>query len=298
MQHIGRMIVMAAVLLVASSCAGSGSDLPDVPSTIVEVGDDEAPDATTTTATLESSDTDDATESTTTTTVFARLVEQATEAPPFEVVTITTEDGEEIYGEFFAGGDVAVLYTHEYNAAATDSSSPRPPQSSASLSASTWTLAENGVTVLAIDFRGHGNSSGSFNVKESKLDMKAAYEFLVERGYTTIVGMGFGGSAPVMATLAGIDPEFDLAGIGMLFTPLAETGHDAGEALLELDEPVWLVGIDAGSFGGVTKRLEPKVQNLYERFIFPRVPSGLQFADVYGAEYLGRQLDFIESVGD
>jgi hypothetical protein len=100
-----------------------------------------------------------------------------------------------------------------------------------------------------------------------------------------------------MADLSATDPEFELAGLGMLFTPLAETGFDAGQALAEMDEPVWLVGIDVGSFGGVTKRLEPKVVNLYDRTIFPAVPSGLQFFDIYGEEYLGRQLEFVETVG-
>ena len=196
----------------------------------------------------------------------------------------------------FEGGPVAVLYTHEYDAAQAGSAGQRPAQSSASLSFSTWTLADAGLTVLAVDFRGHGMSGGSYNVKESQIDMRAAYDLLVDRGYTTIVGMAFGGSAPVMADLSATDPSFHLAGLGMLFTPLAETGFDAKRALAEVDEPVWLVGIDTGSFGGVTKRLEPSVQDLYDRIVFPAVPSGVQFADIYGPEYLGRQLDFINSV--
>jgi hypothetical protein len=285
--------VLAAVIAMALVACSDGSSLPEVPSTIVP-SDQQSRDSTTTSTRADGSD--DGLEAETTTTTFARLLTPPTEAPPFEEVTITTADGIDLYGQFWEGGDVAVIYTHEYNAAQAGSFGARPPQSSETVSTSTWTMADNGLTVLAFDFRGHGQSDGDYNVKESQLDMRAAYEFLVDRGYTKIVGMPFGGSAPVMANLSAFDDTFVLAGIGMLFTPLAETGFDAKQALSEIDEPVWLVGIDVGSFGGVTKRLEPSVQNLYGRIVFPAVPSGVQFADVYGSEYLGRQLDFIRSV--
>jgi len=283
-------VVVATVLL--GGCASTGSTLPDVPSTIVptDTPTDGGSSTSTTVADVEEA------EETTTTTVFGRPVAAPTEAPPFEEVTITSEDGVDLYAQFWEGGDIAVVYTHKYDAAAAGGGGVRPPQSSATVAPSTWALAEHSLTVLAIDFRGHGLSEGTYNVKESQLDMRAAYRFLTDRGFTTIVGMAFGGSAPVMADLSAKDPDFDLAGLGMLFTPLAETGFDGKTALSALDEPVWLVGIDVGSFGGVTKRLEPSVQNLYDRTIFPPVPSGLQFADVYGPEYLGRQLDFIEAV--
>ena len=285
-------VLVAAIAFVLTACS-EGSSLPEVPSTLVPI-DQKGQDATTSTS--EPAPSDDGTVDQTTTTLFARLLTPPAEAPPFEAVTITMPDGIDLYGQFWVGGDVAVIYTHEFDAAQAGSSGTRPPQSSDSLSTSTWTMADNGLTVLAFDFRGHGQSGGDYNVKESQIDMQAAYRFLVDRGYTTIVGMPFGGSAPVMADLSASDDTFVLAGIGMLFTPLAETGFDAKQALSEIDEPVWLVGIDVGSFGGVTKRLEPSVQNLYDRIVFPAVPSGVQFADVYGAEYLGRQLDFIESV--
>jgi hypothetical protein len=63
-----------------------------------------------------------------------------------------------------------------------------------------------------------------------------------------------------------------------------------------LDEPVWIVHIDVGSTGGIPTRLKPHVSNLYEAFLFPRVPSGLQFIDVYGAEYSGRQRAFFNHI--
>ncbi|MGI9666472.1 MAG: hypothetical protein ACR2N2_05130 [Acidimicrobiia bacterium] len=288
-------IGLGVASLVVAACGEGASELPPVPTTIVDAA---AQSQETTTTTVAPSDEESGTEdSTTTTTVFSRLEPGVAEPPPFETVTIATPDGEELYGEFWAGGDTAVLYTHEYDAAQAGSGGQRPPQSSATVSGNTWMAANAGHTVLAIDFRGHGQSSGDYSVKGSQIDIKAAYDFLIEQGYTTVVSMAVGGSAPVVADLSAADPAVDFAGLGMLFTPLAETGFDAGQALAGVDEPVWLVGIDIGSFGGVTKRLEPKVQNLYDRIVFPAVPSGLQFNDVYGDEWRGRQLAFIETVG-
>ena len=290
---------IAVLALVSAACSESGSSLPEVPSTIVDVASESNDDPATTTTAQAGENADEGGESdATTTTVFARLANAAVEPPDGEqAITLTTDDGQELFARFWPGDEIAVLFTHEYDAVQAGGLGQRPPQSSETLSTNIWTMAANGHTVLAVDFRGHGQSTGEYSVKDSQIDMNAAYEFLVDQGYTTIVGMAQGGSAPVMADLSAADPAFDLAGLGMLFTPLGETGFDAGLALSEVDEPVWLVGIDVGSFGGVTKRLEPNVVNLYDRIVFPPVPSGVQFIDVYGEEYLGRQLAFVEDVG-
>ena len=277
-----------ALALIVAGCGEGGSGLPPVPSTLVDVG------ATTTTVAATSTIAGEE-PSTTTTTEFVRNVPLATEEPPFEPVTITTEDDVDLFARLWRGNDTAVLFTHEYDASAAGSSGQRPPQSSEVLAPWTWTLAREGYTVLALDTRGHGQSQGSYSVKRSQIDFAAAHDFLRGEGYETIVAFASGGSAPVMADLSA-DGTVELAGLAMLFTPLGENGFVTATALSGVDEPVWLVGIDAGSFGGVTKRLEPSVEDLYDRFIFPRVPSGLQFIDVYGQEYAGRQIEFLEAI--
>lgn len=283
--------LMLGLVIVLGACAEGGSDLPDVPSTIVDGSAATTTTATSTSTTDVGSDPSD----TTTTTVLVPAVALSLEEPPFEAVTITTEDGVQLFGRLWRGNETAVLYTHDYDVTAVGSFGRRPPQSSELLAPWTWTLADAGYTVLALDTRGHGQSGGSFSIGDSQIDFAAAYDFLVSEGYGRVVAFSSAGSAPVMADLSA-DGGVDLAGLAMLFTPIAETGFDAGTALENVDEPVWLVGIDVGSFGGVTKRLEPKVQNLYERFIYPRVPSGLQFIDVYGQEHAGRQVEFLEAI--
>jgi pimeloyl-ACP methyl ester carboxylesterase len=286
-----RSIVMIASLItVAAACSGSRPALPEVPDTIAAATDDTS---TTTTTSRPIDVAEDAT--TTTGTTPPMSITPPDRPPPYEDIAIVADDGVILHGRLWEGGDAAVLFTHEFSHAYADGE-PVNSLGIETLVPSTWALADAGFTVLALDFRGHGDSEASYSVLDSPLDMRAAYRYLTDRGHTTIVGMASGNSAPVMATVSATDPAFVLAGLGMLFTPLGETGFDAKAALEAIDEPVWLVGIDTGSFGGVTKRLEPSVQNLYERFIFPRVPSGVGFADVYGEEWLGRELAFVRAV--
>ena len=214
------------------------------------------------------------------------------EPPPFEEVTITTKDEEpiDLYAKYWAGGSTAVLYTHHFQNSATG------PQNSDTIGPWPWLMATEGYTVLAPDFRGHGQSEGTNNVNASKADIKAAYEFLKAEGYERIISFAVWGSGPVVVNMAAEDEAIDFDGIALLFPSLARNGNDLITDLPNVDEPLWIVHIDVGSTGGIPTRLEPHVANLYEAFLFPRVPSGLQFIDVYGPEYGGRQLAFLAHV--
>lgn len=232
-------------------------------------------------------------ETTTTTEPFTQPftpIPVATEQPEFETVTITTEDDIALNAEYYKRGKTAVLYTHHI---ATSRSGPFDGTSNAPY---TWTLANSGYTVLAPDLRGHGQSEGDIHVNRTKQDMTALYQFLADEGFETIVSFNVWGSAPMAVNAQVTDDTIDFDGMALLFTPLARNGNDLVTDLPNVTVPVWIVQSDFGSTGGVPKRLAPYTPNLWEAFVFPSVPSGLLFGDVYGEEYAGRMIAFLEHV--
>ncbi len=281
--------VAVATALVTAACSASvgGETGITSPTDPTDPTTEDAPEAPTTTRGAETNEE-------TTTTTSARTAEIPAEPPPWETIALTTADGVELHGKYWAGGPTAVIFSHEYDAAQAGSTGQRPPQSSDTLLTWIAVIAAEGHTVLSIDWRGHGQSGGEYNVKESQIDLKTAYAFLESQGYGRIIMLALGGSGPVATDLAAKDPAVSFDGLGLLWSPPQETGFDATRALSEIEASVWIVGIDTPRQARWPKLLERNVENLYETFIFPRVPTGLQFIDVYGEEFAGRLLDFVE----
>lgn len=212
------------------------------------------------------------------------------EEPEFEEVTVTTEDGLDLYGKIYRGSSTAILYTHHFETTGSG------PQSGATLAPLSWTMADAGFTVFTGDFRGHGNSPSDRNPNESKADIKAFYDYLVSEGYDTIVSFAVWGSGAVIVNVDANDDDLNFDGIALLFPSLARNGNDLITDLPGIANPVWIVHIDVGSTGGIPKRLSPHVPDLYDAFVYPRPPSGVTFLDTYGTEHAGRMIGFVEAI--
>lgn len=289
-RRLRYLTALTAVAMVASACSATigGTGTPTTEPTSDTVAD---PGGISVTGSSEPES--DSSAATTTTEAPTRPfvpTPWSLEKPEFEQVTITTSDDIALNAEYFKRGPTAVLYTHHI---ATTRSGPFDLTSNEPW---TWTLADAGYTVLAPDFRGHGESEGDIHVNRTKQDMTALYEFLANEGYETIVSFNIWGSAPMAVNAQVTDDSIDFDGMALLFTPLARNGNDLVTDLPNVDVPVWIVQSDFGSTGGIPKRLTPYTPNLWEAFVFPTVPSGLQFIDVYGEEYAGRMLAFLEHI--
>lgn len=226
--------------------------------------------------------------------MFDRLVEVPLEAPPFEDVTIATEDGIDIYAKFWPGNEVAVLFGHDFDNPTPGAAGQRAPQSSDSIVPFAAALVNEGWTVLAPDFRGHGQSTGEYDVRASQIDLKAVHDWLTAEGYDSIVVIGWVGSGTAAVVLDAADEEVAFDGIAMVFSPLQDTGMDAQRVISELDTPMYFIGTNAGSSARAAKFLEAAAVDSRGLTIFERVPSGLQFIDVFGPELAGRLLQFLD----
>jgi hypothetical protein len=233
---------------------------------------------------------------TTTEAPFTRFVEIAADPPAWQDVTITTEDGVGLYGRFWPGGDTALLVGHDYSVTTVGASGERPPQSSETMLPEAGTFAAAGYTVLSPDFRGHGASGGEFAPQQGPVDLAAAYQFLIDRGYEKIVMVGWVGSGTTAVALDAADDDVAFGGIVMVFSPPQDHGIDADRVLGELETPIYFIGGQAGPTASWAKRMSAKALDSRGWYIFDHVPSGFSFLDVYGSELVGRILDFADSV--
>ncbi len=285
MERARSLVFLVAIALVAAGCGASSSTAVEgitITTTTVAAG---------TTAAAA-----DTTEASTTTTAAVTEIDLTIEPSGWEDVTITTEDGLALYGRFWEGNDTAVLFGHDFDNPTPGSGGQRAPQSSEAVLPWSSAIAREGYTVLSVDFRGHGQSEGEYNVRESQLDLAAMYQWLETKGYDRIVMIGWVGSGTAAVVLDAERDDLEFDGIAMVFSPPQDTGLDASRVLPEIEAPTYFIGTEAGRSASWAKRLEAKAVDSRGVFVFERVPSGVQFIDVFGAELAGRLVDFVASV--
>ena len=126
-------------------------------------------------------------------------------------VGFTTEDGVEIKGRLFGQGATGALMAHMYPADQT----------------SWWSfaqvLAEQGYMALVFDFRGYGESSGDKKISLIDRDVRAALDFLKDRGASDVflVGASMGGTASLK-----VSTQQEVAGVVSLSAPVEFRGID------------------------------------------------------------------------
>ena len=283
-----RIRIVALVVLVAlavASCSDSTPEGEAAESTAAAAPGSE--DNTTTTSPFSTT--------TTTTTIPPRFVPLLEEPPPFEEVALTTEDGLELFATYWPGGPVAVLAGHDFHTP-SDEADGNNPQSSDSLLWWTGILADAGYTVLSPDYRGHGLSPENPSIKNSPVDLKAAYAFLVDEGFETIVLAGMVGSGTAGVVLDAEDPDVEFDGIAMIWSAPQEVSLDAQRVLYGIDAPVYLVSFQNPRLERWAKLMSDEIENVYDLYTYSPPPTGSTFVDVYGEEFAGRLLDFVDYI--
>jgi len=287
MRMFVRVAIGGTIALAATSCSDSAP-----------AGSDGTVPTSTTQATTTEGPTTTAVSTTTTSATVApiREVDVTLEALPFEEVSLATEDDVTLRGRMWRGSDVAILVMHDFDNPTPGSAGQRAPQSGDSVLWLSSALAREGYTVFSPDYRGHGLSDGELNKRTGSTDMKAAYEWLLDQGAQEIVVLGWVGSGTVAAVLDATDDAVDFGGIILSFSPPQEIGHDAQKVIADLNTPTIFFGIDPGRTPRFAKLMSDDAGNSLGYHNFDAVPTGLTFVDVFGGEFAGRILVFIESV--
>ena len=125
------------------------------------------------------------------------------------VVSFMTEDGVELKGRLFGDGEVGIVLSHMY------------PEDQSSWWGFAQVLSENAYMTLTFDFRGYGESGGDKEIQLIDRDVKAAHQFLRDRGASTLffVGASMGGTASLKVA-AGQAVDQAVAGVVSLSGPI------------------------------------------------------------------------------
>ena len=155
-------------------------------------------------------------------------------------VQFETSDGLTLTGRLFGTGGVGVTLAHAF------------PADARSLYPAAEAIAEAGYVVLAFNFRGYADSSGTKNIASAPVDVAAARDMLEDQGAKefAFVGASMGGTASLIAA-ATLDPltvvtvsaplrfrRLDAASIaGRVQRPaLLMASRDDGEAMESLNQ--------------------------------------------------------------
>jgi hypothetical protein len=71
---------------------------------------------------------------------------------------------------------------------------------------------------------------------------------------------------------------------------------DANAYLEDLATPTFFIASNQGPSASWARRMSNRATNSAGAYVFENVPTGLTFTDVFGPEFVGRILDFADSV--
>lgn len=144
-----------------------------------------------------------------------------------EPVSFVTSDGVTLRGHLYGRGPTGVILAHMYPADQSD-----------------WTdfarvLAAHGYQALTFDFRGFPESDGHPATRFADRDLIAAYQFFHTRvARIFIAGASLGSEA---AILLAANPQFPVAGIICISTPVSFGGLEVGDAIAKVRAPILFV---------------------------------------------------------
>jgi pimeloyl-ACP methyl ester carboxylesterase len=176
---------------------------------------------------------------------------------PLEEVNLTTEDGISIAATLFGNDQPAILLLHMGKGKATGNDQQD------------WhpfarTLAEQGFSALAVDFRGRGASGGEFVNDPVVLDARAALDFLRQRGYNDYICMGAGLGGTTCMVLALTDPPQGLVILSSSMS-VGPTNQVTEADLAKLKMPKLFLYGEKDAFG-----FPEAMQNMYRRAAEPK----------------------------
>ncbi len=179
-------------------------------------------------------------------------------------VRFETSDGVALYGRLFGEGDVGVVLAHMF-----------PADGASSWFDTARLLADEGYLALAFSARGYEGSEGEQDPSTNHLDVRAAYDFLVDRGVTAValVGASMGATAAII-----VASDVEAAALVAVSPAVSFGGMDAEDAASGVDEPTLLMAAEEDAAADSVRRLERDIEGA-EAILYPGSAHGTMLLD-------------------
>jgi pimeloyl-ACP methyl ester carboxylesterase len=180
-------------------------------------------------------------------------------------VSFPTDDGVTLSGHLFGSGQAGVILAHMY------------PADQTSWFPTAERLAAEGYLVLALDFRGYGESGGSKEFDRIDRDVIAAVNEMRKQGASSLVlvGASMGGTACLVAgEQAQALSSIRLAGIATLSAPVEFRGLSAAESVPRIIVPLLFIAAEKDEGADGARELEKLSSGKGELQILPGQDHG------------------------
>jgi pimeloyl-ACP methyl ester carboxylesterase len=194
-------------------------------------------------------------------------------------VTFTTADGVTLSGTAYGQGATAVIFSHMSDGSRAEWRD-LPEQ-----------LAARGYRTLAYDFRGRGESEGTFAPDKADTDLRAAVAFMRQKGATDLALVGASMGAMASAKVAATDPP---AALVLLTGTTSWNGLTVSDAeMAAIVAPKLVISSEQDGYLAGTLHLYDAAAPPKEKHIYPGGAHGTQLFDVYGDDLTARIVGFV-----
>lgn len=206
---------------------------------------------------------------------------EARVTPAPQEVTFSTSDDIQLSGTLYKGSSTAVVFSHMSHGSRAD-----------------WRdvpelLAARGFSVLAFDFRGRGQSEGSFDPATAADDLLAAVAYMEAAGAEQLALAGASMGAMASAKVAALKPTKALVLVAGTTSWRGLTVSD--DELTAIKSPLLVITSEHDLYAEGTLHLHDAAGGPKDKHIYEGAAHGTDLFDDYGEDLRSRIIDFIIS---
>ena len=208
----------------------------------------------------------------------------ATTAVAPRKVSFLTQDGLRLSGSLYGQSKTVVICSNEYHSSQSDWSTIAPY------------LATQGYMVLTYDYRGYGDSQGTFDGTKLTQDLISALSFARQLGANTFILMGASMGGTITAKVAALEKNRIAAAI-IISAPLAFASVDiTDEDLRAITAATFFINSNGDGFVYDIAHMYDEAHSPKQLYLYPGDAHGASlFYSQYGPDLSQRIVEFLQN---